>query len=188
MSWIADDRTPVHCVQLEEEFDWLLDIYRTLAPTRVLEIGSHVGGTLWHWMQHVAPGGHFTVVSLHATPHIPIWVGWANAHGHGLEVLDADSTAETSVAWMRVQAPYDFAFIDGSHWYEYVSQDWANVRPLVRKGGVVAFHDVTDHGGMPDERVDVPRLWKEIKREKKLRTAEKIALPGGYCGIGVVYL
>lgn len=188
MAWIADNRTPVHCVQLEAEFDWLLDIYRTLAPRHILEIGAHVGGTLWHWMQEAPPGSWFTVVSTGATPHIATWVNWANEHGHGLEVLDADSTAETSVAWMRSQAPYDFAFIDGSHWYEYVSQDWANVRPMVRTGGVVAFHDVTDHGGMPDERVDVPRLWQEIKREKKLKTAEKIALPGVYCGIGVVYL
>ena len=138
MSWIADSRTPVHCVQLEEEFDWLLDVYRTLAPTRVLEIGSHVGGTLWHWMHEAAPGSHFTVISTGATPHVPMWVSWANERGHGLEVLDADSTADTSVAWMRIQAPYDFAFIDGSHWYEYVSLDWANVRPMVRRGGVVS--------------------------------------------------
>jgi hypothetical protein len=59
---------------------------------------------------------------------------------------------------------------------------------MVRKGGIIAFHDITDHGGMPGERVDVPRLWREIKADKKNRTAEKVALPGVYCGIGVVYL
>ena len=193
MTWIADDRTPVHCVQIEEEFDWLLSIYRTLKPRRVLEIGAHVGGTLYHFMQEAPRELNFTEVSIGATPHIQTWVDWANARGHGLEVIDADSTSEASVKWMQIQAPYDFAFIDGSHWWEYVSKDWENVRPMVRKGGIVAFHDITDHGGMPNERVDVPRLWREIKAEKRgavarYRTAEKIALPGVYCGIGVVYL
>lgn len=193
MTWMPPERTPVHCVQLEEEFDWLLAIYQKLQPRHVLEIGAHTGGTLYHWMQHAPAGSWFTVVSTPATAHIPTWVAWANAHGHGLEVLDADSTAPASVDWMRIQAPYDFAFIDGSHWYEYVSQDWANVRTMMRKGGIVAFHDITDHGGMPNERVDVPKLWREIKAEKKgavarYKTAEKIALPGVYCGIGVCYL
>lgn len=187
MTWMPDDRTPVHCVQIEAEFDWLLRIYRKLAPRHVLEIGAHVGGTLYHFMREAPPGSWFTEVSMACTPHIPTWVAWANERGHGLEALDGDSTDPRNVEWMRSQAPYDFAFIDGSHWWEYVSKDWENVRTMVRKGGIIAFHDITDHGGMPNERVDVPRLWKQIKDEG-LRTAEKVALPGVYCGIGVVYL
>lgn len=187
MSWMPDHRTPVHCVQIEEEFDWLLGIYRDLAPRHILEIGAHMGGTLYHFMQHAPKGSHFTEVSLGATPHIPTWRAWADAHGHGLEVLDADSTAPGSVAWMQIQSPYDFAFIDGSHWYEYVSKDWANVKSMVRPGGIVAFHDITDHGGMPNERVDVPRLWREITSAGH-HTDEKVALPGVFCGIGVVRL
>lgn len=187
MTWMDESSTPVHCVQLKEEFEWLLSVYDKLAPRRILEIGSHVGGALWHFMQHAKKGSNFTSVSMGATPHIPLWVDWANARGHGLEVLDSDSTALASVDWMRIQAPYDFAFIDGSHFYEYVSKDWANVRPMVRKGGIVAFHDITA-GGVPNERVDVPRLWSEIKADKKIKTAEKIALPGQFCGIGVCYL
>ena len=188
MTWMDEASTPVHCVQLKEEFDWLLGVYDKLKPRKVLEIGAHAGGTLWHFMQHSPKGSNFTSVSIGSTPHIPLWVQWANEHGHGLEAIDADSTSLASVDWMRLQAPYDFAFIDGSHWYEYVAQDWENVRPMVRKGGIVAFHDVTDHGGMPNERVDVPELWREIKKDKQFKTAEKVALPGVYCGIGVVYL
>lgn len=188
MTWMDETMTPVHCVQLKEEFDWLLAIYDKLKPRRILEIGSHAGGTLYHFMQRAPDGSHFTSVSLGATPHIRAWVDWADQHGHGLEVMDADSTSLAAVDWMKIQAPYDFAFIDGSHWYEYVSKDWEHVRPMMRKGGVVAFHDITEHGGMPNERIDVPRLWQEIKADKKLKTTEKVALPGVYCGIGVVYL
>jgi len=187
MTWMDEQSTPVHCVQLKEEFDWLLGIYAKLKPRRILEIGSHAGGTLYHFMQHAPKKSNFTSVSIGATPHIPLWVAWANAHGHGLEVLDADSTALAAVDWMQIQSPYDFAFIDGSHWWEYVSKDWGHVRPMVRKGGIVAFHDITS-GGVPGERVDVPRLWEQIKADTTFKTAEKIALPGNCCGIGVVYL
>lgn len=187
MTWMPDNRTPVHCVQFAEELDWLLAIYRELQPRRVLEIGSHVGGTLWHWMHNAASGAHFAAVSLNGAEHIPMWQMWAAECGHTIAALDADSTSETAVAWMAAFAPYDFIFIDGSHLWEHVSQDWAHAQTMIRPGGIVAFHDITDHGGMPNERVDVPELWREITANGH-RTAEKVALPGVYCGIGVVYL
>lgn len=187
MTWMTDNRTPVHCVQLEEELDWLLGIYRELKPRRVLEIGSHVGGTLWHWMENAEPGAFFAAISLNATEHIPTWRNWAAEKGHTLAAIDADSTTETAVSWMHSFAMYDFIFIDGSHWWEHVSKDWQHAQMMVRPGGIVAFHDITDHGGMPNEQVDVPELWKEITANGHI-TAEKVALPGVYCGIGVVYL
>ena len=35
----------------------------------------------------------------------------------------------------------DMLFIDGDHGYNSVQDDYANYEPLVRKGGIVAFHD-----------------------------------------------
>lgn len=188
MTWMDEASTPVHCVQLKEEFEWLLDIYDKLKPRKVLEIGAHVGGTLWHFMQHAPKKSNFTSVSIGSTQHISLWVDWANQHGHGLEAIDADSTSLATVDWMKLQAPYDFAFIDGSHLYDYVSADWANVRPMIRKGGIVAFHDITDHDPAVYGTVEVAQLWRQLKKNKQLRTAEQIALPGECCGIGVVYL
>lgn len=37
----------------------------------------------------------------------------------------------------------DLAFIDGDHSYKAARHDFSLVSPLVKKGGVVAFHDVT---------------------------------------------
>lgn len=187
MTWMPEHSTPVHCVQLVEEFTPLLQLVHALRPSRILEIGSHAGGTLYHFLQAMQPGGHAVAVSLQATAYSAPWWGWAEARGVGLTVHDGDSTAPEALALMTQHAPFDFAFIDGSHWWEYVSQDWANVRPLVRQGGLVAFHDITDHGCMPQERVDVPRLWAEIQAGG-YQTTELIALPGCYCGIGVVFL
>jgi predicted O-methyltransferase YrrM len=36
----------------------------------------------------------------------------------------------------------DFLFIDGDHTYEGVKQDFEMYTPLVRKGGLVAMHDI----------------------------------------------
>jgi predicted O-methyltransferase YrrM len=135
----------------------------------------------------MAPGGRALSVSLGAQQYSAAWPGWAAATGVELAIMDADSTGDAAKAAMASLAPFDFAFIDGSHLWEQVSVDWATVRPLVRPGGVVAFHDITPHGCMPNEQIDVPRLWEQIKAEG-LQTVELVAAPGCYCGIGVVYL
>ncbi|MEO0196406.1 MAG: class I SAM-dependent methyltransferase [candidate division WOR-3 bacterium] len=36
----------------------------------------------------------------------------------------------------------DFLFIEGNHSYEGVKMDFEMYFPLVRKGGIIAFHDI----------------------------------------------
>jgi predicted O-methyltransferase YrrM len=36
----------------------------------------------------------------------------------------------------------DFLFIDADHSYEGVKKDFEMYSPLVRKGGIIAFHDI----------------------------------------------
>lgn len=38
-------------------------------------------------------------------------------------------------------APYDMIFVDGEHAYEGVKEDYEKYYPLVKQGGVIAFHD-----------------------------------------------
>ncbi len=42
---------------------------------------------------------------------------------------------------VRLEAPYDMIFVDGEHSYEGVTEDYNNYYPLVKSGGVIAFHD-----------------------------------------------
>ena len=53
---------PVAVFQWEAEFVPLLDLYRERAPRAVLEIGTYLGGTFYHWLQNARPGA--TVVSV----------------------------------------------------------------------------------------------------------------------------
>lgn len=59
-----------------------------------------------------------------------------------------------SVCWVRLtgvqaahrhaaagEAPVDFVFIDGDHFYDMVRGDWEAWSPLVAPGGVIALHD-----------------------------------------------
>lgn len=59
---------------------------------------------------------------------------------------------------------FDAVFIDGNHSYEYVKLDWQNYSPLVKKGGIVSFHDAC----LDAERYGTPKVLKEIGNEISL--------------------
>jgi predicted O-methyltransferase YrrM len=50
----------------------------------------------------------------------------------------------------------DFLFIDGDPSYEGVKRDFKMYAPLVKSGGLIAFHDI-------EYSDDVQRFWNEIK-------------------------
>jgi cephalosporin hydroxylase len=53
----------------------------------------------------------------------------------------------------------DFLFIDGGHDYETVKSDFEMYSPLVRKGGLIAFHD---YCSSPEIREFVDEIPKEV--------------------------
>lgn len=55
----------------------------------------------------------------------------------------------------------DFVFIDGDHTYEGVKSDFVQYGPLVRPGGLIAFHDILPRPDFPDIQVD--QFWKEVR-------------------------
>ena len=79
----------------------------------------------------------------------------------------------------------DFLFIDGDHRYEGVRRDFEMYGPLVRRGGIIAFHAIVP--GPPENVGGVPRFWREIKNRYKYLEIVKDWNQGGY-GIGVIYV
>ncbi|MFT5175002.1 MAG: cephalosporin hydroxylase [Gammaproteobacteria bacterium] len=66
-----------------------------------------------------------------------------------LHLLEGDSQLPSAVKRTRkilANEQFDFLFIDGDHEYDGVLQDLIQWYPLVRPGGLTAFHDI-----MPDE-------------------------------------
>lgn len=159
------------------------------APQVVLEIGSDHGGTLWAWQQlpsvrrvlavDLPRGGFHSGRSLDA---------------HGVEVVYGDSHKPETLAELAdllADDSVDLLFIDGDHTLEGVTSDYVMYSPLVRPGGVIGFHDILTHPGMPYVAVDV--LWRQL-RQPSSRTGssgsmeEIVTDPPTWGGIGVLHV
>lgn len=178
------------------EIEALYSIVCQRAPVSVLEIGTARGGTLYLWCQ--ASTDKATIVSVDlpegdfggAYPEcrIPFYRSFERP-GQKLHLIRNDSHSPRVVEEVKEtfgNTPIDFAFIDGDHTYEGVKADFFNYGPMVRKGGIIAFHDILPHPDMKD--IEVDRFWKEIR--KRYRTKEIIG-PDTYkrrIGIGIVFV
>ena len=75
--------------------------------------------------------------------------------------------------------PIDVLFIDGDHRTEGCMADFTNYQPLVKRGGLIAFHDISNE----DFNI-VDCVWPQIKQKYK-KSWEFVNCPGRF-GIGVV--
>jgi hypothetical protein len=100
---------------------------------------------------------------------IPIFHRFPRA-GQKLHLLRADShAAETKEQVLRLLRGerLDYLFIDADHTYDGVRQDLQMYGPLVRSGGMIAFHDIVTH--REETRSEVERFWNEIKQKYEHR-------------------
>jgi len=190
-SQYKNPHVPVHTAQRTWELMQLVNLFRGLEPNRILEVGTEIGGTLWHWLQNAKPPALVVSVDDMASlsheqkQNLPgMWQSWC-PEGVSLEIITADSKDAGTIARVSALLPeVDFLFIDGDHTYDGVKADWMNYGPMVRPGGLVAFHDLIT----PDfgRHVKVPELWREI-REAGYPVCELFADPReGWGGIGIV--
>jgi predicted O-methyltransferase YrrM len=154
-----------------DEIESLYRAVLALGPRRVLEIGTARGGSLYLWTQAATqdavlvsvdlPGGEF------GGAYPPCREAFYRAFarpGQTLHLFRLDShRADTKSMVQRAfgERAVDFAFIDGDHTYEGVMADFRDYGPLVRPGGLIAFHDILPRPDMPGIQVD--RFWNEIR-------------------------
>jgi predicted O-methyltransferase YrrM len=172
--------------QVRSELKQFIDIVRSLALKTVVEIGRFRGDTLLV-LAH-APHADATIVSMDLTPLGRIRSALLHTLAgkrHNIHLLTADShSAETLTSVSSLAQALDLLFIDGDHSYAGVRRDFEMYAPLVRQGGMIAFHDIARHP--PERRCEVSRFWAELKNSYK--HLEIIAnQQQGWAGIGVVY-
>jgi cephalosporin hydroxylase len=158
--------------QKRSEIIKLLRLVEALRPERLCEIGTAQGGTLFLFCQVAAPNARILSLDLgHQAPQMRAYPTFARP-GQAITCLAADSHAPATLAKVREWLggkPLDFLFIDGDHSFQGVDSDYRMFAPLVRPGGLVAFHDI-----VPDSRTrygivtgpsvgDVPVWWTGIK-------------------------
>ena len=177
----------VPCFQWQAEFEILLDMYRRRNPTRVLEVGTYHGGTLYHWLANASPGA--VVVSV---DHYRVGVDNRESYdawcppGVTLVVIDGDSGDETTRKRAEAWGPYEWVFIDAGHYYPEVKRDWEFYGSMAAPGGVVAFHDILPPTPAHPE-IEVAQLWEEVKASRE--TTEIVAdRDAEWGGIGVVFV
>ena len=187
-------------MQIRWEIEKLAKMLRELNPRYILEIGTARGGTLFIWTRVAGEDALIISIDLPGGAFgggYPLLKGYTYklfARGRQrIILLRGDShNLET---FLRVEkilkgAKLDFLFIDGDHSYEGVRKDYIMYSKLVRKEGIIAFHDIVPG---PEKNVGgVPHFWTELKNElKKERVAETLEIienreQGGY-GIGLLF-
>lgn len=188
-------------VQKASELEWLFEKAASTQPKVIVEVGSARGGTFWGFAKVCDPHGLMVSIDIPSGSPIDVRNGKDVYDGRNRErmreyanpsqrcvLIDGNSqTLETLNKLIDTLGvtKIDFLFIDADHRYEGVKRDWELYSPLVRKGGLVAFHDMIPQN---DHRSGVHVLWEELKRTET--TDEYVGLDnwglGSWGGVGVV--
>jgi predicted O-methyltransferase YrrM len=179
--------------QVRWEFRQLAAVVQELKPKAAMEIGTMRGGSLFALCR--LSDARATVISLDLPGgrfgggyhwfQAPIFRAFAGSN-QSLYLIRGDSHDQGSKD--KVQAALlgnqlDFLMIDGDHTYTGVRQDFEMYSPFVRRGGMVAFHDIVNHPS--NTKCEVARFWNEIKHS--FQNQEIIFDRGqGWAGIGIL--
>ena len=183
----------IHAVQNRREILGLAERVRRLAPRIVVEIGTFKGGTLFIWCRAAQPQRVFSIdlpgglygggyEGRREKLYREFLVGRPEAE---MVLLRDDSHHPRTFAALEAQlggAAVDFLYIDGDHSYEGVKADFLTYGPLVRPGGLIAFHDIITR----QDGHEVHRLWPEIR--ESYRYEELIDNPAGNKGLGLLWV
>jgi len=177
----------VKASQIRSEIEALAGQVAALNPQVIVEIGVYKGGTGFLWSQ--LADDLVVLCDLR-----PLWLErnlfarFPGPAGPALNVLSGDSHdprfRERLVAILAGR-PIDFLFLDGDHSLDGIRQDFADYAPLVRRGGLIACHDIVPKQPFPTTQVHL--FWQEILTTGKYRTTEYVQdwHQTGY-GIGVI--
>ncbi len=181
--------------QVKSEMIKLLGILRDRNINSVLEVGTATGGSIVLFSEVANDMAKLVTLDMKSKLFgygYPAWrisiykrfpkaaqtIALIRGDSHTTETL---RDAESALAGEKV----DFLFIDGDHSYEGVKKDFEMYSPLVKNGGMMAFHDIVDG---PEAFVGgVPRFWKEIKGGYRHDEIVEDWNQGGL-GIGVLYV
>lgn len=178
----------VDSVQKREEILALATAVDALKPKTILEIGTCNGGTLFIW-SNLASDCVITcdlnvskirdeLYSAFPPPESDCEVIPLAGDSHKNDFLEK---VKQSLNGRKV----DFLFIDGDHTEEGVRSDYNMYSPLVRSGGIIAFHDILEKQPVPGNQVYY--FWEQIKQSTNSEEFVKDYDQTGF-GIGIIHV
>lgn len=187
---------PPYPLQNKQEFWWLIQKVQKLKPLQtVIEIGFDKGGSFKFWGELVEQKGLVVGVDMN---NVLEW-DYSNYDRKVMLIIGRSENPEIIQKIKNIfgDKKIDFIYFDGCH-EEVIYQDYMNYSPLVRKGGLLGFHDCGElsvnylayHGLTPEsypnaslyERGGAPhvkRCFESIKGEKERLQFDQ--------GTGIVY-
>jgi len=172
-------------LQNPAEVDVVYELVEAIQPEVFVEIGSAHGGTLAIYAGACAEGA--TVISVDYclnrsyAASLDRTIEMLNAAGWYAALVMGDSrSGETAAKLDRLLAgrQIDFLHVDGCHREDVCLSDWRTYGPLVRPGGLVAFHDIAF-----EPEAGARAAWDQIKATQE-RWAEIIGMPVRVSGGG----
>ena len=177
-------------IQIREEIVEALQEVRKLKPRYIVELGTAGGGTMLLWLRVAHPEATIVTIDLPggefgggSSPlRVPLFRR-LGMPGQTIHLIRGDShqqaTLESTKHYLKGNSA-DFLFIDADHTEEGVRSDYVMYSPLVRPGGMIAFHDI----GIKRPEYGVKKLWQELSLTKPSK--EILGRPLTY-GIGLLY-
>ena len=183
-----------------QEFEYLLKEFQKLKVKKFIEIGSLYGWTLQHFINYAEEGSTAVAIDLPVRTFVSpqdwrvekqeynyknIWPKWAKEKKCKLYLITSESQNPQTLEKTQIifnNEQIDFLFIDGNHTYSAVQKDYEMYGQLVRKGGIIAFHDIgkNEEGG-------VYKLWEDLKT-KHTTYKEFLLEKNQEKGIGILFV
>jgi len=183
--------------QKRSELQALIKLLRDRKIGSVVEIGTHKGGTLYVWCRVAEPDATIVSIDLpggafgsgYSEKHIKKLLDYKLGQQNMFLIREDSHLARTKQSLMEALngKQVDFLMIDGDHTYEGVKKDFEMYSPMVKKGGLIAIHDIAFHDKVPECKVNI--FWDEIKGSYK--SSELISNTenrhfGNWGGIGII--
>lgn len=154
-------------LQLRAEILWALDIasiYLGDEAKVALELGSWTGGNLVLLSKLLRDDG--VVIGVEPGLNVPLMVDKVAEMVLPVRLVHVPHKSRTPQALTSVADALqeagrgiDVLFIDASHRYENVSQDYQEYSPLVSTPGVIMFHDIVGNSGSSI-------FWNELRQDR----------------------
>ena len=191
---------PFYAQQKRTELAWLLEFLAPRKLKNILEIGVMKGGTIKAWTEIATkdadiigidlPGGEYG--GGHTEDEAELIENLAK-YNQTITLFEADSHDPETRNLIQRFAPFDFIFIDGDHTFEGVVKDFQWYAPLVKRGGLVAFHDILEYK-KTTVPIQVYLYWEKLRTQfplEKIHEFIDLDYPsdhGQWGGIGVIEL
>ena len=158
----------------------------------IVEIGVATGASSMVWQKFLAPDGKLIGVDINLNDPSQGLYGKMEEvkerfkDDKRVSFIIGDSRATETLIKAREllnNEPIDFLYIDGEHSYQGAKEDYRMYSPLVRSGGIIAFHDATRNSNVRRAIEDVVEVYYLKEKNYPFIYICRFDAKSGHCGI-----